>query len=111
NTANGSPSPLRGERGPSPSKHQKRLEAEHRQARSRERKAQQQVVHRLEKEITDLEQKQVTLTAELENPETYQQPGRAMELNRELTGMMESLAKTTAEWESAATTLAAFEAP
>src|SRR5213075_1530686 len=43
NTANGSPSPLRVDRGPSPSKHQKRLEAEHRQARSRERKAQQQV--------------------------------------------------------------------
>jgi ATP-binding cassette subfamily F protein 3 len=84
---------------------QKRLEAEQRQARSRQRKEQQQLVHRLEKEIHQLETRQAELTAELEKPETYQQPGRALEVNRELTGALESLKKLTAEWEAAATKL------
>jgi len=91
-------------------KDQKRLEAEERQARSRERKEQQQAVHRLEKEIASLEVKQTELTAELEKPETYQQPGRAMEVNRELSGVTEALAKATREWEAAATKLSAHEA-
>jgi ATP-binding cassette subfamily F protein 3 len=91
-------------------KDQKRLEAEERQARSRERKEQQQAVHRLEKEIASLEVKQTELTAELEKPETYQQPGRAMEVNRELSGVTDALAKATREWEAAATKLSAFEA-
>ena len=91
-------------------KSQKRVEAEQRQVRSNERKQQQQLVHRLEKEIASLEAKQVELTAELEKPETYQQPGRAMEINRELTSVTEALAKTTAEWETAATKLNSLEA-
>jgi ATP-binding cassette subfamily F protein 3 len=91
-------------------KEQKRLEAEQRQARSKERKHQQQLVHRLEKEIAALEAKQVELTAELEKQETYQQPGRPMEINRELSSVLESLNKTTAEWESAAMKLSALEA-
>ena len=38
----------------------------------------------LEKEISTLEQKRTELATELEKPETYQQPGRAMDINREL---------------------------
>jgi len=91
-------------------KEQKRRDAEDRQARSKERKDQQQTVHRLEKEITHLEARQRELTAELEKPETYQLPGRAMEINRELTGVTEALAKATSEWEAAATKLNAHEA-
>jgi len=34
------------------------------------------LVHKLEKEIQELEAKQVELTAELEKPETYEKPGR-----------------------------------
>jgi len=86
-------------------KEQKRNEAEQRQARSRERKEQQQLVHRLEKEIATLEAKQTELTAELEKAETYEKPGRAMEINRELTAVLHSLAETTAQWEAAATRL------
>ena len=89
---------------------QKRLEAEQRQARSKERKEHQQLVHKLEKEIAALEAKQVELTAELEKPETYQQPGRAMEVNRELTGVHEALAKATSAWEAAATKLSSLQA-
>ena len=74
-------------------KEQKRLEAQQRQARSGEKKAQQQLVHKLEKEIQELEAKQIELTAELEKPETYNKPGRAQEINRELAHVQERLAR------------------
>ena len=81
---------------------QKRFEAEQRQARSRQRKDQQQLVHALEKEIQHLEIRQAELTVELEKPETYQQPGRALAINRELTGSLEALKALNAQWEAAA---------
>ena len=87
-------------------KEQKRLEAEQRQARSNQRKAQQQIVHRLEKEIQDLEARVKELTAELENQATYEKPGRAVEVNRELLHAQERLAELNPEWEAAAGKLA-----
>ena len=90
-------------------KEQKRLEAEQRQARSRERKAQQQLVHQLEKEIQELEARQTELTAELEKPETYEKPGRAQQINRELADVQHRLEALTPEWETAASKLAATE--
>lgn len=98
------------ERASVKAREQKRREAEQRQARSRTRKEQQQVVRRLETEIQGLESRQAELTAELEKPETYHQPGRALEINRELSGVMQGLASLTAEWETAATKLAGLEA-
>jgi ATP-binding cassette subfamily F protein 3 len=99
-----------GERPAVKARDQKRLEAEQRQARSRERKEHQQLVHRLEKEIQVLEARLAELTAELEKPETYQQPGRALQVNRELTAAQDDLERLTAEWEKAATKLEAVEA-
>jgi len=90
-------------------KEQKRLEAETRQARSRSRKAQQQVVHKLEKKIQELEARQTELTGELENPETYEKPLSAVSINRELAGVQEDLATLTAQWEAEATKLAGLE--
>jgi len=87
-------------------KEQKRLEAEQRQARSRERKAQQQLVHQLEKEIQTLEARQTELTAELEKPETYEKAGRAQQINRELADVQHRLEALTPEWEAAASKLA-----
>jgi ATP-binding cassette, subfamily F, member 3 len=81
---------------------QKRAEAEARQARSRERQAQQHTVRELEKEIARLEQLQKEFAAELENPETYQKPGRAVAVNRELSAVTEDLARVNADWEQAA---------
>ncbi len=92
-------------------KEQKRVEAEQRQARSRERKAQQELVTRLENEITDLEARQTALTTELENPETYQKPGRALQINLELDDIVKRLNQATPEWEAAATRLAELELP
>ena len=92
-----------------PRKDQKRQEAEQRQARSRERKAQQQIVHRLEKEIQELEARQAELVAELERPETYDKPGRAQQVNRDLMDVQHRLAELNPEWEQQATRLAALE--
>jgi ATP-binding cassette, subfamily F, member 3 len=90
-------------------KDQKRLEAEQRQARSRERKAQQQVVHKLEKEIQALEARQAEIVKELEQQETYEKPGRAQAINRELLDLQARLAELNPEWEQQATRLAALE--
>jgi ATP-binding cassette subfamily F protein 3 len=83
-------------------KEQKRSEAEARNVRSRERREQEQLVGTLEKEIARLEQKQKELAAELEKPETYDKPGRAVAINRELSTVTEDLARATADWEQAA---------
>ena len=90
-------------------KEQKRLEAQQRQARANERKATQQLVARLEKEIADCEARQADLVVELESPETYAKAGAAMHLNRELMGVQHQLETLTAEWEAAAQKLAEFE--
>ena len=83
-------------------------EAEQRQARSAQRKAQQQRVHQLEKEIQQLETQITGLTAELENPATYEKPGRAAQVNRELVQAQERLAKLNPEWEAEAGKLSAI---
>ena len=91
-------------------KEQKRIEAEQRQARSDKRKGQQQLVYQLEKKIQELEQHQTELTAELEKQETYDNPGRAVVVNRDLVAVQEDLAKATAAWEAAEIKLAAIDA-
>jgi ATP-binding cassette subfamily F protein 3 len=90
-------------------KDEKRIEAEQRNARSRERKAQQQIVHRLEKQIQALEQRQTELTAELEKSETYETPGRPAQVNRELVAVQDDLAGLTGKWEQEATKLATMD--
>jgi ATP-binding cassette subfamily F protein 3 len=86
-------------------KEQKRLEAEERQARFRERKAQEHAVHQLEKEILGLETRQKELTAELEKPETYDKPGLPSKLNRELGDISTDLAVLNTKWEEATSKL------
>ncbi len=91
-------------------KEQRRLEAEQRQARSRERQVRQRAVDSLEREITELEARQNELTDELEQPETYEQPGRPMQINLELKEIAERLPHATADWEAAAIRLTELEA-
>ncbi len=90
-------------------KEQKRLEAEQRQARSGKLKGQRQIVHQLEKKIQELEQRQTALTAELEKQETYDTPGRASQINRELVTVHDDLAAVTPQWEREAGRLAEME--
>ena len=75
------------------------MEAEQRQARSRKRQEIQKRIAALEKEI-----------AELEKPETYATGGRATQINRKLMEVHDRLAGANAEWETAGTELAQFEA-
>jgi ATP-binding cassette subfamily F protein 3 len=84
-------------------KGQKRMEAEQRQARSGERKAQQERLAKLEAQILTLETRQNELTAALERPEVYQQPGQAMALNREWSENSALLEQLNRQWEEAAT--------
>jgi ATP-binding cassette, subfamily F, member 3 len=86
-------------------KDQKRVEAENRQARSRDRKDQQLRVQKLESEIQGLEARQAELIAELEKPETYDKGGSAVSINRELLDIQERLAALNPQWEHAANKL------
>jgi len=52
--------------------------------------------------IATLESRQKQLTAELEDPATYERGGAAMELNRQLMAIADDLARATAEWEALA---------
>ena len=84
---------------------QKRAEAEARQVRSRERRGVEKEVKRLEEEIQAAEQKITKLTEELEKPETYENPARAMTINRDLTSAQTTLDCLTPDWEAAAAKL------
>lgn len=88
---------------------QKRFEADQRHTRLRDRRTQRELVSRLEREITAMESRQSELTAELENPATYEKSGKAMEINRELMEILDRLPSLTSEWEAAATRLAELE--
>ena len=90
-------------------KDQKRIEAQERQVRSRKRKAQEDIVRELESEIQKLEAQQAELVADLEKPETYEQAGRAQQINRLLLDVQHRLEALNPEWEQAATRLAALE--
>ena len=62
-------------------------------------------VGQLEKYVAELESRQNQIAAELESPETYNVPGKAQQLNRELTGVVDRLQAATVDWEAAATRL------
>jgi ATP-binding cassette subfamily F protein 3 len=77
---------------------QRRAESEARQAVNREKREREKRVASLEAEIATLEARQLELTGKLENPETYDNPSRAMEINRQLAGVADALEKANAEW-------------
>jgi ATP-binding cassette subfamily F protein 3 len=66
-------------------------------------------VGHLEEKVSQLETKQNELTAELEAPETYNSPGKAQHLNRELSVLVDQLQAATTAWESAASRLTELE--
>ena len=90
---------------------QKRRDSETRQASGRELRESQKRVSTLESEIAKLEKSQLELTAELELPATYEKPGRAVEINRQLTGVTAALARVVPEWEAAVARLNAVGEP
>ena len=100
--------PPGGRTGPK-TREQRRAEAAARAAKSAGLKELRRRVGDLEKEIEELETRQGQLTAGLEAPETYAEPGRPAALNRELSGVVDRLHAATAEWETAASSLEAME--
>jgi len=66
-------------------------------------------VGHLEEKVAKLEAQQNELTAALEAPETYTQPGKPQHLNRELSHIVDQLQTATHEWEKAAAQLAEME--
>jgi ATP-binding cassette subfamily F protein 3 len=93
---------------PTKSKEQKRREAEERQAVSAARKKAQAHLEQIEHEIADLEQKHKEVLAKMEAPETYQEGGDAVRLNRELIEHTQKLEKLNEDWEDASADLAAL---
>ena len=82
-------------------KAQRRAEAEARKAESAARRAIEKRAIDLEREIYAMENRQRELTAILESPGTYENPGLAMETNRELAGLGDALEKANADWMAA----------
>ncbi len=66
-------------------------------------------VSQLEKRVVELETQQAELTAELEDPATYDDPGKPQHLNRELTAVTDQLTAANTAWESAAEQLVELE--
>jgi ATP-binding cassette subfamily F protein 3 len=89
---------------------QKRLDSEARQARGRELREAKKAVVDLEAEIERLEETQRVLTVELEDQATYDKPGRAVEVNRQLSGIAEAVARAEEAWEKASARLHELEA-
>src|SRR6202171_5079057 len=85
-------------------KAQKRLEAEARNAIAKEKREKGKRVHELELRIAAWEEQQRELAAALEDPSAYEAGGHAVAINRELSAVIDDLARLTDEWESATAT-------
>jgi ATP-binding cassette subfamily F protein 3 len=82
-------------------KAQRRLEAEARNAATKARREKEAHIHALEMKIATLEGQQKELVAALEDPAAYEPGGRAVTINRELSAVIDDLARVSAEWETA----------
>jgi ATP-binding cassette subfamily F protein 3 len=80
---------------------EKKALARERELRLQAKREKRRQVAALEGEIAKLEGKQRELSERLEQPETYDNSALAMELNRELMGVSDSLERLAAEWEGA----------
>lgn len=83
----------------------RKAEAEARKALAAEKRAREHRVAALEKEIHALEALQIELTAKLEDHATYESPALAMETNRKLAGVADTLERLNVEWLEAAAVL------
>jgi ATP-binding cassette subfamily F protein 3 len=96
-----SPAPRAG--GLRKQKAQKRLEAEARNATAKAKRVTESHIRALEMRIAALEARQKELVLALEDPVAYETGGRAVSINRELSAVIDDLARLTNEWETATT--------
>jgi ATP-binding cassette subfamily F protein 3 len=106
--AEAAPAAPRAGSSPVKSKEQKRREAEERQAVSAARRQAQAHLDKIEREIAALEKRHKEIVALLEAPETYQQGGEVMKLNRELIENTEKQEEWNEAWEDATADVAAL---
>ncbi|RYD35591.1 MAG: ABC transporter ATP-binding protein [Verrucomicrobiaceae bacterium] len=89
---------------------EKKAENQRREAALTARRTLKKSISDMEDLIETLEKKQAALALELEHPATYDNPSKAMRLNRELLGVQDSITRTTAAWEKALEELSVMEA-
>ena len=77
----------------------RKREAAERSARAKLLREKQKALAAAEAEVMALEEKQAGLTVALEGPEPYQNPALALQLNRELMHVQQSLAEANITWE------------
>ncbi|MBL9174801.1 MAG: ABC-F family ATP-binding cassette domain-containing protein [Verrucomicrobiales bacterium] len=88
-----------------PSKADTRSQRERKEQNAEARRqvsAQRKLVSGIEADIARLEERQAALTQELQRPETYTEPGRAVALNTEMRQIAAEIGAKTTAWESAA---------
>jgi ATP-binding cassette subfamily F protein 3 len=84
---------------PSRTKEQKRLEAQERQARAKQKRDLEQRIAQLEGQIAEKEKRGAEVLAILQNPDTWSDASKAMTLQKEHAELEAALQKLTAEWE------------
>ena len=84
--------------------------AAERAARTKVLREKQKELASAEAEVLRLEGLQSELTAALEGPEPYQNPSLALQLNRDLMALQDTLARASADWEALVSEVAALEA-
>ena len=89
-------------------KEQKRLEAQARQAKSKERQVLREKVAEMEARIAKLEARHVELLGLLEDPAAYEKDGKALAYNREISTITPQVQSLTAAWEAESEKLAAL---
>lgn len=82
-------------------KEQKRREAQERNARSQTLKQAKADLHRIEKQIIELEERQKAIATLLEDPEVYRRGTEFMTLNRELSSNESRLEQLNRDWADA----------
>ncbi|MBN8711452.1 MAG: ABC transporter ATP-binding protein [Verrucomicrobia bacterium 61-8] len=85
---------------------QRRAESEANKAAAKARRQQEALIAKLEAEVVALEKQQKELTAQLEDPALYDQPSKALEINRKLAGITDALEAANEAWMAAAEQLA-----
>ncbi|UCH93694.1 MAG: ATP-binding cassette domain-containing protein [Candidatus Aminicenantes bacterium] len=86
-------------------KEQKRLQAEARQAVSKERNRLQREVEKLEEKIEQLEKRKDELETQMAHPDTYDDSELAVRLQKEYAAINKELIRCNQEWEQASTQL------
>ncbi len=99
----------RPDQGTSPAKAAKADDRAAKKEREKQLRDLRNEVSQLEKRVVDLETQQADLTAQLEDPATYDDPGKPQHLNRELSAVSDQLTAANSAWEKTAERLLALE--